>query len=96
MGRFRELCVECCVLSRNSTLIFRLSYQASFSGEGRGDQQPSGEDEEGLALEYVTGEKLCSNPCSELEPPQLCYLDQRHVASHTEGSPTLRCRLRNL
>ena len=79
--------------SRNSTLIFRLSYQASFSGEGQGDQLPSGEDEEGLTLDYVTGEKLCSNPYTELEPPQPRYLDQRHVASHTEGSPALRCGL---
>ncbi len=55
IGRFREPCVEYCVLSRNSTLIFRLSSQASFSGEGQGDQQPSGEDEEGRTLEYVTG-----------------------------------------
>ncbi len=73
--------------------VFSAESQASFSGEGRGDQQPSGEDEEGQTLEYVTGEKLCSNPCIELEPPQPCYLDQRHVASHTEGSPALRCGL---
>ena len=76
IGRFREPCVECCALSQNSTLIFRPSYQASFSGVGRGDQQPSGEDEEGRTLGYVTGETRCSNPCTELEPPQPCYLDQ--------------------
>ena len=74
-------------------MIFRLSSQASFSVEDRGDQQPSSEEEEGRTLEYVTGEKLCSNPYTELEPPQPRYLDQRHVASHAEGSPALRCGL---
>ena len=88
---FREPCVECCALSQNSTLIFRPFYQASFSGVGRGDQQPSGEDEEVLTLEYVTGEKLCSNPCTVLELQRPCYLDLRHVANHAEGSLVLRC-----
>jgi hypothetical protein len=74
------------------TLIFRPSYQGSFSGVGRGNQQPSGEDEEDLTLEYVTGKKQCSNQCTELEPQQLRYLDLRHVASHAEGSQVLRCR----
>ena len=94
IGRFREPCVECCALSQNSTLIFRPSYQASFSGVGREDQQPSCEDEEVLTLEYVTGEKLCSNPCTVLELQRPRYLDLRHVASHAEGSRVLRCRLR--
>ena len=94
IGRFREPCVECCALSQNSTLIFRPFYPASFSGVGRGDQQPSGEDEEVLTLKYVTGEKLCSNPCTVLELQRPRYLDLRHVASHAEGSRVLRCRLR--
>ena len=96
IGRFREPCVECCALSQNFTLIFRPSYQASFSGVGRGDQLPSGEEEEGLTLEYVTGKKLCSNPCTVLELPQPRYLDLKHMASHAEGSLFLRCRLRRL
>ena len=94
IGRFREPCVECCALSQYSTLIFRPSYQASFSGVGRGDQLPFGEEEEVRTLEYVTGGKLCSNPCTGLELPQPRYLDLRHVASHAEGSRVLRCRLR--